>query len=469
MTPEVSRLSALVQRAGAPAAPTVLLVREVPMFEIEFAALEFAEEVKLPSCDWAVLALARALGELTPRDVDGYLGLGATVSGGLVSRLTDEALLEAVETLASPPQPSVAESGLGAFLRRMLGMDLPAPTLVTARRPTRARVMGASAAAEAPRRKLSAAGEIALERGAAAHRRLHSARLLFWSAPLHFAGIADEKRQKFTQHRRAKPLDADQVPEVFRELDGILSLRQGERDRRCGIGEGLADFAGRLVGVNPGSQWEVRPERETHRGQLVLAAFRSSDPGGLRWQAFTGAGERLGEAAHLDPHEIGDGHVASADRIMEMMATRDDLSRCLVRTLRPDGAFDVLADASSILRLLGDADKADDTLITIARDADWSIAVRVHAVPADEDAAEAAYLALLKRRTPALRCDFDGTCRAVSAHLRAYWGEIGMRLPTPDDAAVLLWDEPAMRGALCARRLDADLVSPYRGAPPEAP
>ena len=89
-TPELKAVAASLADAGAPGLPTVVLAREVPVLEVEFAGLEFAVEAKLPASDWATLALARALGQMSPADVDAYLGLGEDVSEGLARRLVDE-------------------------------------------------------------------------------------------------------------------------------------------------------------------------------------------------------------------------------------------------------------------------------------------------------------------------------------------------------------------------------------------
>ena len=87
-------IEASLHDAGAPGVPTAILAREVPLYEVEFAALECAEERKLRSADWATLALARALGRISPALVDEYLGLGDTVSEAAVHRLLGDQLLQ---------------------------------------------------------------------------------------------------------------------------------------------------------------------------------------------------------------------------------------------------------------------------------------------------------------------------------------------------------------------------------------
>ena len=81
-------------------------------------------------------------------------------------------------------------------------------------------------------------------------------------------------------------------------------------------------------------------------------------------------------------------------------------------------------------------------------------------MPADGEAARQAFYAFLSRSDAALRRDFDATCAAVAASLATYWG-CDHGLPSADEAAVTLWPQVTLRAALCMRRLQRDLVSPY--------
>ena len=110
--------------------------------------------------------------------------------------------------------------------------------------------------------------------------------------------------------------------------------------------------------------------------------------------------------------------------------------------------------------MLGEGDRPCDTLLQ-ARLESWHAGLRVHATPADCDAAHQAFYALLSRSDAALRRHFEATCATVAGSLTAYWGHDDYDLPSADEAAVNLWPQVWLRAALCMRRLERDLVSPY--------
>ena len=464
---ELKALAAELGEAGAPRLPIVVLAREVPLFEVEFAGLEFAEETALPSSDWATLALARALGEVSPAEVDAYLGLGEAVSEGLVRRLLDEALLEEQapeETRGT--QQLVAESGLGAFFRRLLGAKTlaveapPAPT----RRPTAARKLGDSRASGSPTCRLSAAGMQALERGAVARRRVRPARLLFLADPLLYLGTVDEKRHRHTQHRRPTTLEPERVPEPLRVLDASLALPPDERAGTCGIGSSIDGFSGQLVGVEPGAQWEVRRlEQRGGRGReqqvalLVIAAFPSSDEGGIRWRAYLRQHGHAQDCPHLEAAHLLEADLRSIPSLLRLIEAHRPPPA--PESLRADGAFQLRVDAAHLPDLLGDADRPDDTFLP-ALAVNWWVGLRAHAIPTEPGAAHAAFYEFLRRRDADLRRDFDATCSDVAASLNAYWGD-HWQLPSADEAASRLWARAELRAALCMRRRHTDLVAAY--------
>ena len=73
--------------------PSVLAYRTVPIFEIEFAALEMEGDLDLTAWDEAVLAIAAARKAVTPHDADAYLGLEEGLAQAIVESLVREKLV----------------------------------------------------------------------------------------------------------------------------------------------------------------------------------------------------------------------------------------------------------------------------------------------------------------------------------------------------------------------------------------
>jgi hypothetical protein len=413
--------------------------------------------------------LARALGGLSPADVDAYLGLGEAVSEGLVRRLLDEGLIEerTDEDEKVPVAKPPADSGIGGFFRRLFGAS-KAPPIEAVASPTRpqtaARKLRESRASTTPVCRLSAGGAQALERGAIARRRIRPARLLFLADPLLFLGVVDEKRQRHTQHRRANPLEPERVPGAFQLLDETFALPADERLEACGIEANIRGFAGQLVGIVPGAQWEVRPmERRSNKGReaqmalLVLAAFPSSDAGGLTWRAYLRQQDQTQDCPHVDAARFLHEDLRSLTSLLDSI--KGDGPIPAREELRDDGAFDLRCDATLLPSLLGEADRPDDTFLP-ALAPSWWVGIRSHASPADKHAGRVAFYDFLRRREASLRRDFDGTCAEVATSLTSYWGE-DPGLPSADEAASSLWPQAALRAALCMRRRHRDLVAPY--------
>lgn len=467
--PELKTVAASLQGAGAPGLPTVVLTREVPLFEVELAALEFAEEAKLPTSDWAVLALARALGELSPADVDAYLGLGEAVSEGLVRRLLDDGLIEEpAEESVEAAKPAV-DSGIAGFFRRLFGGSKAPAVTPPSRVQTAARKVRESRASNTPVCRLGTGGAQALDRGAVVQRRVRPARLLFVAEPLLFLGVVDEKRQRHTQHRRPNALEPERVPGALQVLDASFALPPRERLEACGIEASIRGFSGQFVGIVPGAQWEVRPmERRSNKGReaqkalLVVAAFPSSDADGLAWRAYVRQEDQTQDCPHVDAARLLQVGLRSLTSLLDTIEGDGPLPD--QGGLRGDGAFDLRCDATVLPSLLGEADRPDDTFLP-ARAPDWWVGLRAHASPTDIHAAHAAFYDFLRRRDADLRRDFDGSCAEVAASLVSYWGE-DPGMPSADEAAVNLWARAELRAALCMRRRHRDLVAPYEPTEP---
>ncbi|MBK6575951.1 MAG: hypothetical protein IPG17_07110 [Sandaracinaceae bacterium] len=465
-TPELKAVAASLADAGAPGLPTVVLAREVPVLEVEFAGLEFAVEAKLPASDWATLALARALGQMSPADVDAYLGLGEDVSEGLARRLVDEGLLEERDDAPPLAQPAAVDSGIGGFFRRLFGSNVaPAETLASpVRLTTAARKLRESRASTSPLFRLSAGGAQALERGAVAQRRVRPARLIFMAEPLLFLGVVNEKTQKHTQHRRAKPLEPDRVPEAFRVLDATFGLPGAERAAACGIGESIRGFPGQFVGIDPGTQWEVRQLERRNNGRqeqqlalLIIAGFPSSDADGLHWRAYLRQQEQTQDCPHLAAPQLLGQNLCGLSNLLSTLEA--DVQLPAPSALRGDGAFSLPCDGALLPSLLGDADSPEDTFLP-ALAPNWWVGIRAHAMPSSLEAGREAFYAFLHRRDASLRRDFDGTCANVATSLITYWGQ-NPGLPSVDEAAMNLWRRAELRAALCMRRRHRDLVTPY--------
>lgn len=457
--PKLMDVANLLNRAGSDVSPTAILAREIPIYEIEFAELEFAEETKLPSSDWAVLALTRALGQISPNDVDAYLGLGETVSDGLVDRLRGGGLLDASGDQEGTSKP------MGWGWLNLWTSESDAPE---SRKPTQASKLNESCAATTPKCHLSVAGSQALERGVVIQRRVRSARLLFIADPLLFIGITDEKKQTYATYQRTRPLEPDDVPKPFHMLDTMLALPPDERLSACGIEANIQGVPGKFVEIVPGSQWEVRSsiqriEKQTvqRTALLALTATPSSRENELDWQIYLGLPDgKRPRALAADVSRILHDDLGSISSFLGklepggMMPTQRDL--------RDDGAFDLCCDIDVMRTLMGETAEPSDTSLPVKMGG-WHGWLRIHAAPSNSEAGREAFYAFLKRHDAKLRQDFDRTCLEVAERLNAYWG-LKLKLPSADEAAEKLWEHAVLRAALCRRRLNDDLIVPYGSA-----
>jgi hypothetical protein len=466
-------LAQALLKAGAPDLPTAILTREVPAYEIEFGALMFHEDVELPASERAVMALTQALSKAAPADVDSYLGVGPTVAEALVQRLLGRRLLR----LPNPAVTAISTvvnwlvERLLALLRRLFRRSAPPEKNIAEE--LKARKVRESRGAVAPVCELSTAGTIALSRGTVLQTRTLPARLLFVAEPLLYLETVDEKRTRYAQHRRARPLAPELVPEPFTRIDSILGLPPAERISACGIERQVQGFKGALVGAREGAQWEVReaglggagrrnadnsggPSRQS--ALLVLAALPSSDRG-IQWRVFLRWHGRVLDCARCDPMKF----LATSLRTHRGLLAAVDatsLEMPLPQTLRADGVLDLSCNETQLPRFLGDSDRPDDTFL-VANVEGWHQAgLRARARPANSAALRAAFYEFLGRRDGALRVDFDATCLAVATMLREHWGAQA-DYPSAHEVAMNLWVVPRFRAAMCMRRLAADLVDPY--------
>lgn len=455
-------IAATLSRAGSPGHPTAILAQELQLYEVEFAALEFTEESKLRAADWAVLALAQSLEEVSPRLVDEYLGLGEVVSEAIVRRLLGDNLLQ---QHAIPPVKS--EGGMQEFFRQFMASrsffsHVTTATQEPVKQQTQARKLHDSPAPTTPLCQLSPTGGEALLRGTMLQQRTRKARLLFLAEPLLFISVEDEKQQRNTAFKRQRPLPPEDVPKSLRSIDNILSLPASQRLEACGIAASLPGLRGQLQQITPGSQWEVR--KATHRAggklqpltvKLVLAAFPSSTE--LYWRSFLQQGIRMQDCPQLDASKLIEADFVHPGRLLA--AINSHLPPPGSTRLRNDGAYELACEAQMLINLSGKSDRPADGWMQSMHE-HWHAGLRIHPTPFDNNAAHQAFFAFLQRSDAALRKDFDATCAAMSDHLTGYWSW-QQNLPSADEAAIHLWSQPELRAALCMRRLQRDLVTPY--------
>lgn len=463
MTPAVLKNLMVSVESVAKATPIAILARETPIYEVDITGLLFEEETRLQSCDLAVLALARALGAIVPADVDAYLGLGEIVSQAVMYRLLEDNLVEQCDEASD----SVLTRNQHGFMQRLISRiaNLPAVHRADITLPTQASKLRNSTAPTHPIFRLTAAGAQALDRGVVTHRRARPARLRFTADPLLFLDLDDERTYTHSQHVRPAPLPPERVPLSLQKLDDALGLIPAERMAACGIGAQVPGMRGQLIGILTGSQWEVRqalaprnPAKTVtpSHAQIIFAAFPVEPRGSLHWQSFR-VNRTISYCKNLDPSRLLPAESRQLEGLLDAIAGPTALPKAC--DLRPDGAITFRCDAATLPTTLGDTDRPDDAVLAICK-GDWWAAVRVHGLPADIEAGRATYFEFLRRRDMELRENFDDACRGVATDLIRYWDE-NPGLPSIEESAIRLWDQPDMRAALCNRRMRDDMISPY--------
>jgi hypothetical protein len=445
-----------VSRMGK--APSVLHVRRVPAYEVTFDALQVLVEEKLPAPDLAVLGLMDALGVATADDVRTYLGLGFEVSDALLQLLIKEGLIQQQGAASA----EAAEDSLWTRVKALLGLASPPPP--ASRRPTQAqRVEPPDPTATGPNLELAEKGRDVL--GAGLHPRVieRPCRMVIWADPPHVARAIPDGRQRFASDDKKPPLPPESVPEPLRRLDELFALPVNERKNALGLGEHLKGVEGRILGVVPNRQWEVRPAPWERVNLMVVAGFESSDLGGWVWRTFVGSDQRLELFSRLEPTVLG---VNLEPALLQNQAA-GLLNGKPGEPARGRGAFRLRCQGATLLELMGASDQPRDFWLPLG-EADakgWQSALLVRGLAASEQDAHLAMVELLSRHETSAQKDLRETARQVWTLLESYWEEPGALAPPPEQWLMeQLWQSPVMRKAVCAARLGDDLVKPYREA-----
>ena len=439
--------------------PSVLLARHSFQYEVEFVELEIEEETKLMSSAWVCLALADAARSVSVADIDSCLGFGEIVSTALVRNLLEDGLLEVVPPVQSILLPS-PKRGRGIFSLFGGGRD-PEPTPASVEVSVVGNKLYNSSAPSFPKYRLNVAGANALKYKALVYRRPRGARLRFLVEPLLFLGVTDEQTQRYVQHSRPRLLDAAKAPPIFRELDSIMAMPGDDRFVECGIGHHVSGISGRIVGVVPGSQWEVRPveRKKAHQtGMIILAAYPETSGHGLSWRLYTDVDNDIRLRDHVDTTRLLPENLRGPTALRE--AVSSTASSAELGSLGHEGAFEFRYGISQLPQILGKGEAPNDTYLPISVEG-WNAGVRVHPTPADAETAILSLREFLTRHDAGLRKDFDNTYGTVATSLKSYWGT-DMTLPSAEEMAASLWPKMDLRAALCMRRLQRDLVVPYR-------
>lgn len=439
---DLARIARSVEEAESSGAPVLVHARQVDAFEVDFQELRFVVEQPLPAVDRAVLGLANALGRMGPDDLRCYLGLGHVVSGLMLQRLLQEGLL--LDATAA-------------------GEEDDAEGDETARLPTRAKVIERLPPDASPAHVLTEAGREALARGARLIFRSRSCRLVLWAEPLHFVGMARDpaRAKKRSAPARSKPLSPDLVPKSLVSIDDVLELPASQREQLSGIGERLPGVEGRLLGCEPGSQWEVRVADNPPYSLLVFAAFPR--PEGLEWRVFVGSPGRLSLCERWQMMTPFMEETLLAPEFLDEAMSGLGLVRAREPYETGEGAVPVLAEGPELLRLLGETDRPTDGWVALqgTRGGGWVSAVRVRAIPGSPASAHRALLEFVCRRKVALRHGLEKVVSETWKDLHEYWGERGFPLPSREWLLAELWSIPGMRGVVCEDRLRRDLVDAY--------
>lgn len=437
---------------------SVLHVRRVPAYEVTFDALQFLVEEKLPAPDLAVLGLLDALGVATADDVRTYLGLGFEVSDALLQLLLKEGLIQQQGVTSA----ETAEDSLWTRVKAVLGLASPPPP--ASRRPTQARrVELPDPTAMGPSLELTEKGWDVL--GAGLHPRVleRPCRMVLWADPPHVARVISEGKQRFASDSKKPPLQPGDVPEPLRRLDELFALPVDERVAALGLGERLRGVDGRILGVVPNRQWEVRPAPQERTNLMVVAGFESSDIEGWVWRTFVGSDQHLELYPRLEPSVLGVNLEPALlqDRAAGLLSGEPGVPT------RGRGAFRLRCQATTLLELMGRFDQPRDCWFSLAEEdaKGWQSALLVRGLAASEQDAHLAMVELLSRHETSARRDLRETARQVWTLLESYWEEPGALAPPPERWLMeQLWQRPIMRKAVCAARLEDDLVKPYREA-----
>lgn len=415
-----------------PDPPALILGRALQLYEIDLSSADFAIEEKLPPGDRAVLQLAQALGVVTAADVRAYLGLGPELSPHVVARLEKIGLLRATEI--SP-------------------------------RSTSAREVEPVRIERGPGLALTDAGVQALAAGARVVIRQQPLRLVMSDDPLVVLRVLPPPVH--ARARRDPPLPPADVPAPLQALDALLRAAPRDRFAALGLQEALTEvpggerIEGHLLGCSAAEPYEVRPAPENLEGWL-LTAVHAAPLEHLAPRLYAVAIRRdstdLRPLAHVDPFAAVPPWLrARAD--MDRIFTEAGLHLCSP-AIEP--AFPVFADGAFLLELLGRGDQPAPVWRSLPVPGGGFFArARLRAIPTSVEAAHDALLAFLARRQESLRTGLERTLARTWSQLCSFWAWNDAIPPETGMVRERLWAQPALRGVLCAGRLERDLVAPY--------
>ncbi|WP_437972198.1 hypothetical protein WMF04_24160 [Sorangium sp. So ce260] len=424
---------------GRPDAPALILGRTLKLYEIELSSVDFAVEEKLPPADRAVLLLAQGLGVVTAADVRAYLGLGAELSPHIVARLARIGLLRASDTAPRATSARQVE-----------------PVHVDHRKP------GLS---------LTDTGADALAAGARVVIRQRSLRLLMSADPLVVVSVLS--RPMHARARRELPLPPTEVPKPLQALDAVLRASPQDRFQAFGIGETLTDLPGgeriegRLLGCSRGAPYEVRLASENLEAWLLIAVH-TTPPESSTHRLHTAVVRRsttdLRPLLHIDPLAVLPSWLLAARDINKIL--HDAGLRSLPAATVPP--FPVFVDGTHLLELLGPGDEPAAVWRALPSPGDGFL-VRAHlrAIPISTEAAHDALCTFLSRRPNALRASLARALAMTWDKLCSFWSWSDAAPPDITAVRERLWAQPALRGVLCASRIERDLVAPYLAEVPD--
>lgn len=428
-------LAALIERILPEAGPPTLLhIREVKVFEVDFQSLDFLVVEDVPAFDRVAIGLIGALGSATECDLRSYVGLGREMSATTLARLQEEQLIEYVDTREAELHPTLAAH-----------VDPPGE-------------------GDQGRYRLSPRGRDVLVQGRRERIRSQPVRLVLWAEPLHFLHLCGDG--KFAPAKRLPPIPAEQVPQALQNIDDTLALKPEQREAAFGLGERLQRHEGVLIGRTPGSQWEVRPFDDRRASLLVVAGYLSDKR--MRWVTFTGPEAQLKRCPRIQ------GQLLIPEPLRSDDAAAALASECGFEIVEPavtlDGALRVSANAATIVSLLGARDIPTDVWNTCTEDpSGWQTALRTRAIPDDDDAAGVALAQLLVRRQSALRQNLESAIDVTWSILAAYWKDKPLDRPSTEWLLGELWQHHELRQIVCQARVSRDLIAPYGSAKDVSP
>jgi hypothetical protein len=411
-----------------PRPPGIVVGRRLVLYEVDISSVDLAVRETLPAAERAVLGLAGVSEAASVGDADAFLGLGPELAAQIMRRLQRQGLLAPVD--ASP-------------------------------RPSSARPVNPTSPSIPPRWGLSTGGMSVLTAGAreiVRHRRLRL--LLAADPPLVVRVLSPPRYAKMT---RESPLAIEDVPEALRNLDAHLAISAPERGAVFGVAANLAAIpggdhvAGRLLGFTQGASYEVRRTADPREAWLVAAWSPASEGWATYLAVSVREGADIRPVAHVAPGAVLPTDVQSSEGILRALVAQGlNVSLPWV-----DGTLPAYAEAGVLEELLGDHDRPapkwkEATLGALAGH------VRVRGRPVSTAASHAALLCFLSRRPREIGTDLSRAVVTTWRDLVTFWQTEGHAPPPEEWIQDRLWEDRALRAALCQGRLRRDLVDDYR-------